>query len=533
MFQVLLVDDDPLVHHDLRTLLDWSKHGFELCSEAYNGAMALEMIKKTLPHIAIIDVDMPGMNGVELNREIRDRYPSIKTFMLSSYDDYDYVRECLNNGAVDYLLKHRLNDAALISILNKATLELQQDNPIQEDHIAHREMAEKMNAESIRDRIADMVRGKSEAIKELAAYASGNSLYPDAVSYVAAAVQIIPFLLLTDSYSDVQTNKLVQQAVEIIQQSLGDIRERTVTYVEDGRLIIVFSFKERSEHAAASEVGRQMSKLQHSLELFLNLKCIYAIGHACGNLSQLGTSYDSAERELDRTGGRRAGLSDESASLTIEEQKQLLLAIERLDLEVMQQLIAAVFAVLHNQPVHSHKVQIIVGELLKLSDKALRTGMPTPSFKATMGELPSRSDLSRVGSIGELEQWLQSYYAKLLISLKQQRVNGRYSRHVSQVIQFVLERYQDGITLDMAAKEINLNPSYLSRIFKEETHSTFSEYLNQIRIEAGRKLLESGQYSIKQISSQVGFSTYNYFFKVFKETTGMTPHVYANSLGRG
>ncbi|MFD1907867.1 response regulator [Paenibacillus rhizoplanae] len=126
LIQVLLVDDEPLVHHHLLTMTDWRSHGFEICGEAYSGLTALQACEKSLVHIAIIDVNMPGMNGVELQRTICERYPAVKTIMLSSYDDYDYVRECLRNGAADYLLKHRLNDQSLISVLKKVAQELQE-----------------------------------------------------------------------------------------------------------------------------------------------------------------------------------------------------------------------------------------------------------------------------------------------------------------------------------------------------------------------------------------------------------------------
>ncbi|MEI2396679.1 response regulator, partial [Paenibacillus phytohabitans] len=120
-------DDEPLVHHHLSTMTDWRSHGFEICGEAYSGPMALQALEELQAHIAIIDVNMPGMNGVELQRTIRERYPAVKTIMLSSYDDYDYVRECLRNGAADYLLKHRLNDQSLIAILKKAARELEEE----------------------------------------------------------------------------------------------------------------------------------------------------------------------------------------------------------------------------------------------------------------------------------------------------------------------------------------------------------------------------------------------------------------------
>ncbi|MFF2886121.1 response regulator [Paenibacillus sp. NPDC057967] len=541
MYQVLLVDDEPLARSDVWTLVDFRKHGFEICGEAHNGLMALAMIEQSPPHIAIIDVNMPEMNGVELNRTIKERYPAIKTIMLSSFDDYDYVRDCLNNGSIDYLLKHRLDGATLIGLLNKAALELRQDDQILEDLSAQKAIAERMNPVLIRGYIADLVKGRPGSVQELEAYASKNGLYPGAIRYAAASLQIVPFLLLTQSYSDMQTNRLVQQAIEIIQQSLGDMQERTVAYLENGRLVVVFAFKERSEHVAVSEAGRMMSKLSHALELFLNLKCVYAVGHICHSLSQLEASYVSAERKLDSypaaesTGQATEWGSSAHAqrvSLTIEEQKQLLLSIEILDQEGMHRLIAAVFDSIREQPVHSHAVQMIISELLHIGDKAWKKGM-SQADSAAMDSLPARNELGRLGSVAEMEQWLQDYYAGLLKLLKEKHAAGSYSRHVSQAIVFILERYSGLVTLELAAGAIGLNPSYLSRIFKEETQSTFSEYVNRVRIDAARKLLGSGQYTIKQISNLAGFATYNYFFKVFKEITGLTPQAYLNGLGGG
>ncbi|MGO4545144.1 response regulator [Paenibacillus sp. 2TAB23] len=539
MFQVLLVDDEPLVRNNLSTLLDFRKHGFEICGEAHNGVMALAMIEQSPPHIAIIDVNMPEMNGVELNRTIKERYPSIKTIMLSSFDDYDYVRDCLKNGSIDYLLKHRLDSATLISMLNKAVWELRQEDQILEDRNDQKAMSERMNPALIRSYIADLVSGKPQSAQDVEAFIRKHDLYPQTVSYAAASLQIVPFLLLTQSCSDVQMNRLVQQAVEIMQQSLGDIQERTAAYLENGRLVVVFAFKERSEHAAASEAGRMMDKLRHALELFLNLKCEYALGHLCSSLLQLGASYGSAERSLDSSPAaesanparRGSSLYGQRVSLTIEEQKQLLLTIETLDKDGMQGLILSVFDSIKGQPVHSHSVQMIISELLHIADKVLKKWLP--QLDSAMDRLPPRSELGRLGSVGEMEQWLQAFYAALLSLLKERHAVGPYSRHVSQAIGFILERYAGSVTLELAAGAIGLNPSYLSRIFKVETKSTFSEYLNRIRIDAARKLLENGQYSLKQISSQAGFSSYNYFFRVFKEMTGMTPQTYMYGLGGG
>lgn len=554
MFRILLVDDEPLVRNDLRSLLDYRSHGFEICGEAHNADAALSMMGESQPDVAILDVNMPGMNGVDLNRAIRERYPAVQTIMLSSYDDYDYVRDCLKNGSVDYLLKHRLDGETLLALLEKAVREKRAAEAAASEgaNAGHGgdgalAAASSLRPEMIRGHIADLVRGKAEAAKELED-ARHRGMYPQADLYAAAVLQIVPFLLLTESNTDVQTNRLVQQAVELMQQSLGDIHERTAAYVEDGRIAVVFAFRGRSEHAAASEAARSMSKLRHALELYLNLKSLCAVGHVCGSLPQLGASYASAEKALDTNaagsvsaaGGPMGGGSvashgkrERRASLTIEEQKQLLLAIERLDGQGARDLIASVFKPLRPLPLHSHEVQSIVSELLHIGDKALRKGSLSQAGSPDEDLLPSRAELSRLGTVGELEEWLLSFYEALLRRLKARHTAGTYSRHVAQAVDFILERYSGSVSLELAANAIGLNASYLSRLFKEETGATFSEYLNGVRVHAARKLLESGQYSIKQISDKAGFSTHNYFFKVFKEATGMTPQAYWNSLGNG
>ncbi|GBG11124.1 DNA-binding response regulator [Paenibacillus agaridevorans] len=540
MYRVLLVDDEPLARNDLRSLLDFRAHGFDICGEAQNGETALAMIQQSPPDVAVIDVNMPGMNGVDLNRMIKQSYPAVQTIMLSSYDDYDYVRDCLKNGSVDYLLKHRLDGETLLALLGKAVREKRAAEAANatKDNGTSSGQSPPFRPEAIRGHIADLVRGKAEAAAELEAIAVRHGMYAKAALYTTAVLQIVPFLLLTESNTDVQTNRMVQQAVDLMQQSLGDVRERTAAYVEEGRIIVLFAFRERSENAAATEAARSMSKLRHALEMYLNLKSIYAVGHVCGSLSKLGASYASAEKALDASAASASfetgsGKREHRVALTIEEQKQLLLAIERLDGQGAQRLIASVFERIRSLPLHSHAVQMIVSELLHIGDKALKKGVPSPSGAAEGDRLPSRSELNWLGSVGELEEWMQSFYGVLLRLLKERHATGTYSRHVSQAIGFILEKYSGSVTLELAASVIGLNASYLSRIFKDETQSTFSEYVNRVRVDAARRLLESGQYSIKQISDQAGFSTHNYFFKVFKEATGMTPQAYCNSLGGG
>lgn len=525
MFQVLLVDDEALARHDVKSMLDWEKHGFTLCGEAYNGSMALTMMEQVTPHIVIMDVSMPIMNGVELSREIKERFPNVKMIMLSSFDDYDYVRTCLMNGAIDYLLKHRLQASALLTLLDKAVQQLQRE----EARNAQSLMIERLSPVILREHVANLARDTGSASEVLLSYVRDNQLYSHAVNYSSAAVQIVPFLLLTESLTDVQKNRFVLQAIEVMQMALGDVQKRTVGYVGEGRFIVLFSSEERSEHAVTTQMNQAMSALAHSLEKFLNLQCVYTIGPLCGNLRQIGSSYTKANQALNLQHDQGLNTSLLKDSVFRKEQKQLVLFLEQLDGERVSQFIATIFAELHSQPVYGMTVQIIVSEMLHLVDMTWKQLNPQTAFE-DIEHLPARAELGRMRSFAELELWMLGYYASLVEAMKKQRVEGSYSRHIAKALQFIKDNYASNISLDSTASALNLNSSYLSRLFKEEMQMTFTEYLNRVRIRTSCMLMESGTYSLKQISSEVGFISYTYFFKVFKGITEMTPQAYTDQL---
>ena len=344
MYQVLLVDDEALARHDVKSMLDWEKHGFTLCGEAYNGSMALSMMEQQTPHIAILDVSMPLMNGVELSGRIKERFPKVKMIILSSFDDYDYVRTCLMNGAIDYMLKHRLNAAALLTLLNKAVQELQSEEREYEARHAQTRMIERLSPVILREHVANLARDVNEASEALQSYACDNHLYTHSLNFGTAAVQIVPFLLLTESLTDVQKNRFVLQATEVMQMAIGDVQKRTVGYAGEGRFIVLFSSEDRSEHTVSSQINQAISSLSHSLEKFLNLKCVYATGPLCGSLRLVSSSYTKANKEVNVQFNQGLNASILKDSLLLKDQKQLLLYLEQLDGERVNQFISTIFA---------------------------------------------------------------------------------------------------------------------------------------------------------------------------------------------
>lgn len=100
------------------------------------------------------------------------------------------------------------------------------------------------------------------------------------------------------------------------------------------------------------------------------------------------------------------------------------------------------------------------------------------------------------------------------------------NRMVKEAADYIAKHYSEDITLTEVAENIHLNPSYLSSLFKQVTGSSFKEYLNKVRVEEAKSLLEHTDYSILEIAVACGYSDQSYFTKVFKKTTGITPKQY-------
>ena len=108
---VVLADDHQLVRAGLRALLD-AMGGVDVVGEAADGFEALHLIGQLAPMVALLDIAMPGMSGVDVLRQVRARHPTTKVLLLSMYDSRDYVTSAIQAGASGYLIK----DAAVTEL---------------------------------------------------------------------------------------------------------------------------------------------------------------------------------------------------------------------------------------------------------------------------------------------------------------------------------------------------------------------------------------------------------------------------------
>lgn len=104
-FSVIVVDDEKLITRNLAAKIEKTNPAFKVIQLAYDGEQAFELIGKYLPDVVFSDIKMPMRDGLELLRDIKTHFSSIKVVMVSGYNDFALVRGALQQDAFDYLLK--------------------------------------------------------------------------------------------------------------------------------------------------------------------------------------------------------------------------------------------------------------------------------------------------------------------------------------------------------------------------------------------------------------------------------------------
>lgn len=187
MTRVLLVDDEPLVLIGMQSMIDWAAKGFELAGTARNGGEALEKIEELKPDIVVSDIRMPVMDGLTLAARCREKDAALPAFiMLTSYEEFDYVRRSIGMGAVDYLVKLDLTPENLCAALDRARAVVQKEKAL-------RAPAAPSSAglESYRDRFfIQLYTGTFSTEEQITAAAKELGLALDAPWYAVAIADI-------------------------------------------------------------------------------------------------------------------------------------------------------------------------------------------------------------------------------------------------------------------------------------------------------------------------------------------------------
>lgn len=530
LFKVLIVDDDIVVRINLKTLINWNKSGFEVCGEAANGAEAIQKMEQDEYHIIITDISMPIMDGIALIEHIEQKCPAIKVIALSGYDDFDYVRMSLKSGAIDYILKHKLDTATLLNVLEVARRHILANQQNIEQLQKQQEQIQQSRLLLTHRFISQLIKGL--IVDKLLIQETIQSLHlkMDMRNLVVITAEIDGFLLIEEKNLEI----VIQSFLNISEEVLKEFNNELISYIENGRFVIIASIGKNYSHLYIhNQLIQIVDRIKLSIRRYLSLTVSFGISEVCEDICDIKNYYDDAIKALKHKfymgkghviWNRDKAIKETFLSLNIKDEKKIIEELKLRNENGVFNQIDLIFKKITDEYASYKSVQLICAELVSLAGKAAKELGIGDSFASSYSDMPY-DELKKYDTLEDIKGYVCNIYEKLMAMMPIE-ISEKFSLYTKKVIEYINRNYHIPISLTDAAEYVGVSSQYLSTIFKEELGMNFTEYLSRLRISHAKTLIESGENKLKDIVVKVGFNNYNYFLKVFKDIVGLTPMEY-------
>lgn len=546
MRKALLADDDFLVRSYLKMLSSWEKAGFEITADVRDGEEALEVLDREKIDLVVTDIAMPLMDGIELIREIRRKYPDIYVIVLSCHDEFEYVKKAMKEGADEYVLKNTLNEESLYTVLEAAEEHIRQSKEeagVKDQKQQTQEHADmKKDPEEDNNADADGKTGeKSDQTGNmnekflffnqiLAGTLSGEEREEKRIragirgKYKNSAVIVIKREETEYTEDPLEEARKEQYSLEFYRRMQEKLQSRPGESETEKEMIYLGNgtyccFLDLSDEYKSSVMYQHLTGTASACyKICAEEEEAYKIGvsNICIGADALRQAYQQARMmiknsfyekdgiayyEADRAMGK--GLPKEAETLL--EEAELLKKKSEKDK----------FLLMAGTVIQAFKKERCDSQLVRQWFRKLEHKLQVDG---------SRAD-QHFGYIGEVKKELE-HLAEQAFECGEPNIPEDLSQAVKIAADYAARHYREAVGLGDAAEAAGVNSTYLSYLFSQEMGIGFANYLLNLRMEHAKKLLRETNLKMWQVAEESGFNDYHYFSKVFKKAEGMSPAQY-------
>ncbi|MBB6671332.1 response regulator transcription factor [Cohnella nanjingensis] len=499
MLNVMIVDDEPVTRFGIKASVDWAQEDMQVVGDYANGAAALERLAAGPVDILITDIKMPVMDGLALTRHALQQYPRIKVVLVSSHNDFAFVREGLKLGVVDYILKHSLEPEELISILRKCK-EL-----IREDERLGVRLREAGHEERMRLRKRYEQELKRYLVKPEAAIA--EHAYPSWLKgpFQAACVKLNRVRDLNETYGYLYKSILLDQLSEAFYARVPE--GIALTTAENGLFLLL-----PGEADAPLSLARLREELAGEAELGVTLGWVTGDGlsavPACFR-----ESMTACERGFFEGEGLYVYAGDRSRAHGEQRLPDRVKGLTAGD-EAFERQLALWQAEWANGGISPSELKENACRVLSMR------------FKMTVDPyalVESFERLFQAESLAELAQLLKEQMSELS-GLGSRTLDAAAASHpIDIALAYIRANYLDAMTLQQVADAVHVSKNYFSILFKKTTGQNFIDYVIDLRINQAKALLTHTDLRVYEVAERSGFNDVKYFSKLFKKIAGCAP----------
>lgn len=509
--KLLIVDDEALQRQSIASIVSHSDLAFEKILLAPNAIAALEIMEAEQPEIVLSDISMPRISGLEFAREVRTRYPQTMILLITGYSKFEYAREGIDIQVFEYILKP-IDREKILDSIGRAYQRYQEGQRRSEKldlleryftaHYAHlqQQFLESLLFEQLPPvhtlQNQQQLFGLQFSHIHLAAFQilSAGASRPEENYYFMHLLHrcICEKFCMIAHFS----GSVIYALIPSQSDAEGDIPEKVYQILAEAENITenpvhVGVSRSFSDLASIQQMRRQIELCMESLKESRQSEVLF-----CDDVGSFNSDIISISMLMDKlTDAVRVGNASSA-----------------------QEYIDALSGLMHlmSNDQQLSSIQMIISTLL----------FNIPDIGDALGYL--RAEAAGISACRTVQQGfdrIRAWVPEVCRAVQDWKIQQNNCL-VDQLRHFIAEHFAEPIGLNEAARFVNRNSSYISRVFKQQTGKSFIQMLTETRIAEAKRLLEKSSLRVNEVAEAVGYPNPRHFYRVFYEHVGMTANNY-------
>lgn len=470
MYKIIMIDDEELALKSICNAIDWKDYNLEMVAIFSDASMAMEYIYTHRVDGIFTDIKMPKITGLEISKRVKKDFPNIAIFLISAYSEFEYAYEAIENGVAGYILKP-INYKKLVDACTKMK------EILDKEHNSDVSGFKNNCSERLQNFVSDYINKKSDNLEKISNCLKSEGYIADIDGFPCAKISV-SLIDLLEYLSETWTH-----GKENLYLALGQLMENDSVYIipylnyfDCLELLILSKTKDYNEFKQSLY---EFNK-SYTANCFENLNLAVSV-----SVIKIYDSLKSINKKSD-------------------EQQYMLQSLYN-------------FIELGN----SDAAVEILNDLTKNSDESELHELAEiiiMEFNNKTGREIHCSE-STVDGIRILILNIAEYFKS--------HCNTSQSMYI--VKEYIDSHCGEHLSLNDVASKAYLSVSQFTRLFKKEFNVSFINYLNEVRIKKACELLVKTDYSTNVICGMVGYTSYSYFNKKFRQYNKCAPNEYRSA----
>lgn len=517
---VIIADDEAAIRNGLTQIVSSAPFCTRVLAATDNGKDALELLLHYKPEIAIMDINMPELNGLEVIKRSREQQLPTRFLILSGYADFSYAQTAIKYGVKSYFLKP-LNLLEFRREFGQHCQEILESRN-SSSALSPEELSSLMTSSRILF-FNWLISGKTLTAEDISQKLS--MLKPSVSDTPCCAVIFRPI-----NSPGKQKVNLEQLKTEYLYPCFSSWPIEI--WVSDVQLNAIVNLSEDNRSCFLSELTDCLQQLRHKK----HINILAGIGNQIPSLQELSLSYSQAQEALtwhiyhtDQLIFDTGMISDTKPVFSREhlDFKPIIHGITHHNETEIRSWCQGLFHSLITPvlPPPNYLIGMCMYVIVNVQKQVLML-YPDQIEEFTF----SYDEISSFESIVLLQQWLTDFFVRYSQMLK----NTFYESNgiIKSAKEYIQNHLGDNLHARDVAAAVNLSESYFSIYFKDKTGSTLRDYILKVRMDYAKSRLLSGQVNINEIAYETGYQDYRSFSRAFKNETGLSPSEYLNGSDR-